>query len=255
MDPHFARGTAEGMSSSEGFIDVHSHLLPGIDDGCALIADSLDCIRLLKEAGFAGSICTPHFLPSIYPENTPEFIRERAAALQQEVDDAGLDYRLWAGAEVRLDAETTQWLDRHGVPTLAGSRYVLIDYFGKVWPEFADETIAWLIDRGYRPILGHPERLGLDPDDLLELIDRLTAAGVLLQGNLACFAAAEGLQAAAMAGDWLLGRKYFCLATDVHRPAHWPHRLAGLGEVRELNSKLLAKLLGETPREIVETSS
>src|SRR4051812_7484366 len=102
--------------SVEGFIDVHSHLLPGIDDGCPIIADSLECIRLLKDAGFVGSICTPHFLPTIYPENLPDFVRERTAALQREVDAAGLDYRLWAGAEVRLDAETTQWLDRYGVP-------------------------------------------------------------------------------------------------------------------------------------------
>jgi protein-tyrosine phosphatase len=237
--------------TGEGFIDVHSHLLPGIDDGCALVADSLECIRLLKEAGFVGSICTPHFLPAVYPENTPVFFRERTEALQSEIDAAGLEYRLWAGAEIRLDAETTQWLDRHGVPTLGDSRYVLIDYFGKFWPEFADDAITWLVERGYQPILAHPERLGLDPDDLLELIDRLTGAGLLLQGNLACFAAAEGLQAAAMAGDWLLGNKYFCLATDLHRPVHWQQRASGMDEVRELNPKLFERLLGETPRKIV----
>jgi protein-tyrosine phosphatase len=250
-----ASGREADAMSDKRFIDVHSHLLPGIDDGCALIADSLECIRLLKEADFLGSICTPHFLPSVYPENLPAFIRERAGLLQKEIDAAGLEYRIWPGAEVRLDVETTQWLDRHGVPTLASSRYVLIDYFGKSWPEFADETIAWLVERGYQPILAHPERLGLDPDDLLELIDRLTGAGLLLQGNLACFAAGEGLQAAAMAGDWLLGRKYFCLATDLHRPAHWEHRAAGMDEVHELNPKFLEKLLGETPRKIVETTA
>src|SRR6476619_3874967 len=116
MDPHASRRPTEAMSG-EGFIDVHSHLLPGIDDGCALVADSLDCIRMLKEAGFVGSICTPHFLPSVYPENLPELVRERTELLQDEVNAAGLDYRLWPGAEVRLDAETTQWFERFGVPT------------------------------------------------------------------------------------------------------------------------------------------
>jgi protein-tyrosine phosphatase len=241
--------------NDEGFIDVHSHLLPGIDDGCALIADSLECIRLLKEAGFVGSICTPHFLPPIYPENLPAFVKERTELLQREIDAAGLDYQLWAGAEVRLDPETTQWFERYGVPTLAGSRYVLVDYFGKTWPEFADEAIAWLIEHGYQPLLAHPERLGLDPDELFDLIDRLTTAGLPLQGNLACFAAAEGLQAAAHAGDWLLGHKYFCIATDLHRPAQWEHRAAGLGEVRGLNPKLLKLLLSDTPRKIVEASA
>jgi protein-tyrosine phosphatase len=237
--------------NDDGFIDIHSHLLPGIDDGCAMIADSLACIRLLKEAGFAGSICTPHFLPSIYPENLPEFVRERTEALQREIDDAGLDYRLWPGAEVRLDAETTQWFERYGVPTLAGSRYVLVDYFGKFWPEFADDAITWLIERGYQPILAHPERLGLDPDDLGDLIDRFNGAGLPLQGNLACFASAEGLQAAACAGDWLLCSKYSFLASDLHRPAHWEFRAAGLGEIRDLNPKFLRRLLVEAPRKIV----
>ena len=138
----------------------------------------------MKEVGFVGSICTPHFLPTIYPENLPKFVAERTASLQREVDDAGLDYRLWPGAEVRLDAETTQWFERYGVPTLAGSRYVLVDYFGRFWPEFADDGIRWLIERNYKPILAHPERMGLEEDDLKDLIDRSRRRRRVVSGQL-----------------------------------------------------------------------
>src|SRR5689334_13441600 len=113
MDSLASRGRRPTMTG-EGFIDVHCHLLPGLDDGCALVADSLDCIRLLQEAGFVGSICTPHFLPTVYPENLPALVRERTELLQDEINTAGLEYRLWPGAEVRLDAETTQWFERFG---------------------------------------------------------------------------------------------------------------------------------------------
>jgi protein-tyrosine phosphatase len=252
MDSQSSDGREE-VTIAAGFIDVHCHLLPGIDDGCALVDDALECIRNLKEAGFAGSICTPHFLPTIYPENLPKFVAERTASLQREVDDAGLDYHLWPGAEVRLDAETTQWFERYGVPTLAGSRYVLVDYFGRFWPEFADDGIRWLIERDYKPILAHPERMGLEEDDLKDLIDRLFDGGVLMQGNLACFASGEGLKAAALAADWLLTKKYFCLATDVHRPGHWPIRSEGLDEARGLaGEKTLSRLLSEAPRTILQ---
>jgi protein-tyrosine phosphatase len=239
--------------NATGLIDIHCHLLPGIDDGCALVDDSLECIRFLKEAGFVGSICTPHFLPTVYPENTPKFVKERVASLQREIDDAKLDYRLWAGAEVRLDAETTQWFERYGVPTLADSRYVLIDYFGRFWPEFADDAISWLKERDYQPILAHPERMNIEEEDLTDLIDLLTDGGVLLQGNLACFASGEGLQAAALAADWLLRKKYFALATDLHRPGHWPIRSEGLDEAKILAGEAtLNKLMVESPRNILQ---
>src|SRR5947209_11686585 len=94
-----------------GFIDLHSHLLPGIDDGCVAPEESLACVRRLQAEGFSGTVCTPHILPDIYPHNTPDRIKVRVAELQERLRAEGLDYQLWAGGEVRLDPGTLSWFE------------------------------------------------------------------------------------------------------------------------------------------------
>src|SRR5271165_6658164 len=104
-----------------GFIDLHSHVLPGIDDGCISVEESLACVRRLQAHGFVGTVCTPHILPDIYPHNTPAQIAPRVAALRERLRQEGLDYSLWAGGEVRIDAGTISWFTSMGVPTLGPS--------------------------------------------------------------------------------------------------------------------------------------
>src|SRR3954447_11849642 len=129
-----------------GFIDLHSHLLPGIDDGCVAPEESLACVRRLHAQGFVGTVCTPHILPDIYPHNTPDRIAARVADLNDRLVVAGLDYQLWPGGEVRLDPGTLSWFATMGVPTLGPGRHVLVDYWGQRWPEFADEVIDFLLN-------------------------------------------------------------------------------------------------------------
>ena len=63
-------------------MDIHSHLVPGIDDGCRTLDESLTCIRRLKEIGFVGTICTPHYWPRLFPENLPVQIAEKTELLR-----------------------------------------------------------------------------------------------------------------------------------------------------------------------------
>src|SRR3954470_2914039 len=122
-------------------IDTHCHILPGVDDGCSQISESLDCIRQFMAAGYVGSICTPHIIPRAYPRNIPSQVREWVAELQQVLVENGIDYQLWAGGEVVLDPDNWKWFERDGVPTLGTSRAVLMDWWGPTWPEFADQVI------------------------------------------------------------------------------------------------------------------
>src|SRR5262245_32791323 len=99
-------------------IDLHSHLLPGIDDGCRTVNESLACVGTLLNHGFTGSVCTPHVGMTIFPENIPANIAKQVDVLQQQVRATGLEYQLWAGGELRIDEDTLSWLGEHGVPTL-----------------------------------------------------------------------------------------------------------------------------------------
>lgn len=234
------------------FIDLHSHLLPGIDDGCVSIEESLACIRRLMANGFVGTVCTPHILPDIYPHNTPEQIAPRVAALAGRLHQEGIDYQLWPGGEVRLDADTLDWFATMGVPTLGPSRHVLVDFWGERWPSYGTTIIDWLLTNDYQPILAHPERMDFRAEEWMGVLDELAAKGVWLQGNLNSLSGGEGARAQERSWQLLTHGRYALLATDMHRPHQLDGRMAGIGLVRErAEGETVNRLLQQGPQAIV----
>ena len=155
--PPIQTGRAPAQTDQRrGRIDVHSHLLPGIDDGCSDLDESLATVRLLVEAGYSGSICTPHVWPERFAQNTPQHIAAWTRQLQAQVAQAGLDYSLWPGGELRLYEGAVAWMRDHGVPTLGASQCVLTDHWEDPWHDWINKTFQWLIDKGYQPITGPP---------------------------------------------------------------------------------------------------
>ena len=247
--------SAQASGLRPGRIDLHSHLLPGIDDGCSSVAESLACVRRLLEAGYVGSVCTPHVTYYQFPNNTPDAIARWVSALQAEIDGAGLDYRLWAGGEVRIAEETAAWLDAIGVPTLGDSRYVLIDWWNRTWPNFCYEFCEFLFDRGYHPILAHPERMGLAEAELWNVLAELQQMGVRLQGNLNSLSGGEGPQAAEWSRQLLADDRYFLIASDMHRPNALDGRIEGLAELARLvGAEKAAELIEHRPRKILDVA-
>jgi protein-tyrosine phosphatase len=239
-------------NASRGFIDLHSHLIPGVDDGCRQTSDSLACIRKLMEAGFEGSVCTPHVWPELYPENTPCAIQKQVERLREELRHAGMMYSLWVGGEVRIAPGMIEWLEWEGVPALGSGRFVLIDYWGGDWPDFADGMVDWLLDQEYRPILAHPERMGLEDAKLKRVTASLLRRGVLLQGNLRSLAGGEGSRAQRQLEGLLQRGEIFALSTDVHSLADTEGRLDGIVAIdRLLGPDAAETLLGTRPREVV----
>jgi len=235
-------------------IDLHSHLLPGIDDGCPTWADSVKCVRKLMERGFVGTVCTPHIIADQFPKNIPENIAFWVADLQEKLSSEGLDYKLWPGGEVRIAPGILQWFDKVGIPTLGPSNYVLTDWWERAWPDYGYQLFEDLIEAGYQPILAHPERMYLDERDLFKLIDRLKELGVWLQGNFNSLGGGEGPQAAEWARHWLANGSYDLVATDMHRPEMLVGRFRGLDEAhRILGDRNLRELLEVKPRAIMES--
>ena len=215
-----------------GRIDIHSHLLPGIDDGCTTVAESLESIRALKAHGYVGTICTPHCWPKNFPHITPMHIKAWRDALADEIEKAGLEYRLWTGGELRIYPGAIQWMKQHGVPTLADSRYVLCDFWEPKWRGWIDETLDWLLAEGYTPILAHPER-SPTRDDYEAHLDRIAEQGVLLQGNFRCFTGEEGHYPDQTIRQYMNEGRYTLLALDMHRPDALPGRLDGIALAAE----------------------
>ncbi|MBX2851300.1 MAG: hypothetical protein KTR15_06105 [Phycisphaeraceae bacterium] len=232
MNPDPNPQTSDPDSIPPGRIDIHSHILPSIDDGCATVEESLQSVRTLIEHGFVGTICTPHCWPNNFPHITPAHIKAWRDALAQEIEKAGLPYQLWTGGELRIYPDAVQWMQANGVPTLADSPYVLCDFWEPRWQDWIDETLDWLLDNGYTPILAHPERSPTH-DNFEAHLDRIMDKGVLLQGNLRCFTGEEGHYPDQAIRQYMTEGRYTLLALDMHRPAVLQGRLDGIAIASE----------------------
>jgi protein-tyrosine phosphatase len=237
-----------------GLIDLHCHLLPGIDDGCREMSQTLECIRLWKQAGFCGAVCTPHMATTWFPENNPLSISPLLDHVREELAAAKIDFELWAGGEVRLSDRVMSWFEEFGVPTLGSGRCVLIDWWSNDWPAYCTEACVYLLERNYQPILAHPERMGLPEQELTAVVRDLQTAGVWLQGNLNSLSGGEGTDAQRRADDWLMREQYFVLASDTHEPRGITTRAQGLAQVQRWNDRLAQRYLAERPREILNST-
>jgi protein-tyrosine phosphatase len=233
-----------------GRIDIHCHLLPGVDDGCATLDDTIACITRFKELGFAGSVLTPHIVPTQYPNNTPANIRLWVDHLREDLAHAGIDYQIWPGAELRASENIISWMADHGVPTLADSRCVLIDFWADKWPAYATELFEWLLNNNYQPILAHPERIKccLDPRRINDLIKM----GVWLQGNCKAVTGTDGFHAQQFILQTLRAGLYTFLATDCHKPNSLEARLDGMQLIAvEHGDEMVDQLMADNPRQLL----
>lgn len=215
-----------------GLIDVHSHLLPGCDDGCRDIEESIACARRMVQAGYTHLFCTPHIWPSL-SGNTVTTLPAAVRALQRELDRAGVPLTLHSGGELNLRADLMEVPPEEIVTYGMRRRYVLADLWAEKLPPFFDEIVRWFQDLGLKLILAHPERMRA-VQDAPELADHFAEMGVLLQGNLQCFSDPPDWGTRQVVEQFLEEGRYFMLGSDLHRLETLEMRLQGLERAREI---------------------
>lgn len=238
------------LSAVTGRIDVHSHLLPGIDDGCATLEDSLTCAKMLVEAGYTHSFCTPHIWPSL-PENHGAQIAARVQALQARLVEKQIPLTLLPGGELNMTEQTPR-LRREEVMTygLAGT-HLIIDLWADKLPAFFERSVRHLQSLGFTVILAHPERMRavqLEPS----IGDYFAEIGLLLQCNLQCLGDPPHTQTRQVAERFLEEDRYFMLGSDLHNSHSLPIRLKGLRRAIEAVGEAKAwELTGERPKILI----
>jgi protein-tyrosine phosphatase len=160
-------------------IDLHSHILPGLDDGSPDLAESLEMARLAVADGTTHMACTPHVMPGVYRNATPN-IAEAVQALELELRRAAIPLALYVGADVHVAPDLPDRLTLGTVPTLNGSRYFLFEPPHHILPPRLEDLATRVINAGFVPILTHPERLTWIKANY-DVIERLNALGCLIQ--------------------------------------------------------------------------
>lgn len=160
--------------------DLHSHLIPGIDDGAQDVAQSVDLIRSMLDLGFSKIITTPHVMVDYY-RNTPEIIRTGLEILQTELKKQKIEVRIQAAAEYYFDEDFENKLERGNLLTL-GHNHLLFEIPFSNFPINLFEVIQKIIDAGYVPVLAHPERYSYFHGSIVNY-RRIKDAGCKLQLN------------------------------------------------------------------------
>jgi protein-tyrosine phosphatase len=202
--------------------DMHSHLLPGLDDGAETVAHSLDLLRELRALGFTKLVMTPHIMGDFY-KNTPEGVRAALATLRAAAAEAGLtDVTLECAAEYYLD----EWLGRKladgtELLTFGGEqRYLLIETSYLNEPLNLTGTIFDLQAAGYRVVLAHPERYVYFYGRFGEIEKLRQDYGVLMQLNLNSLAGYYSPAARHVAEKLIDGGLVDFVGTDTHHLRH-----------------------------------
>lgn len=165
--------------------DLHSHLLPGIDDGSQSVEESLELVRGLKSIGYSRFITTPHIMSGGF-ENTPETIKAAFDKLMSYLAEQGEEVELQAAAEYYFEDNFLQLIEQDKLLTFSG-KHVLFELPNLNEPQDLEAAIFSMTSKGYKPVLAHVERYPYLYQNGYDRLEYLREMGVLLQVNIATF--------------------------------------------------------------------
>jgi protein-tyrosine phosphatase len=223
--------------------DVHSHFIPGIDDGAQTVDDSVALISAMHELGYTKVITTPHVMADGY-RNTPEIILAGLEAVRRELLVKGIPVEVEASAEYYLDHELERLIKERRILPF-GDNHLLFEPFISE-PVVLLSVVFEMQTAGYRPVLAHPERYVFWQQDF-SMMEKLKDRGVLFQLNTIALMGAYGPGVKKMAEKLIDLGWYELLGSDCHRMDHvqalhisltepYLHKLIGSGKL--VNAKL-----------------
>lgn len=197
--------------------DVHSHFIPGIDDGAATLEDSVALVTGMKQLGYSKVITTPHIMSDYY-RNTPEIILSGLDMVREELKKRNIDMEIDAAAEYNVDADFLPKIEAKELLTF-GDNHVLFELPFMQEPPMLHDVIWNMLSKDYKPVLAHVERYTFWHQNWSK-IESLVERGVLLQLNIGSLTGHYGPEVKAMA-EKLIDHDYISLVgSDCHHMNH-----------------------------------
>lgn len=195
-------------------IDIHCHILPGVDDGAAKLDDSIAIATAAIAGGTRTVVATPHGAQWAYTGSLAETQR-RVGDLQAELNSRGVDLEVLTGLEVHITPDLAQIHDQGGVFTLNGSRYILVEFPLQVLPVYTDQVLFDLQLHHLVPVIAHPERnlaIAAKP----EILWRMVSRGMLAQVTAGSLIGLFGPKTREVAESLVTHHLVHVIASDAH---------------------------------------
>jgi len=141
-------------------VDLHSHILPGLDDGARTIDETIALAKQSVQEGVTHMVCTPHVHPSVF-DNTESTIQEAFEAAVDAIHQHNIPLKMAYAAEVRLSIEIIEWIQAKSIPflgSLDNKKVLLLELPHSHIPAGTDNLVNWLTNQGIQPVIPHPER-------------------------------------------------------------------------------------------------
>jgi protein-tyrosine phosphatase len=233
-----------------GYIDLHCHYVPGIDDGAPSAADGLSMLRGLSALGFSRVLATPHTRPGMF-DNTNATIRDAFERFKASLSGAtGLPQLDLSSEHYFDDVVFQRLLAGEGLP-YPGGRAVLLEFYQIDFPPMVQHRMADLRARGLLPVIAHPERyqcLWRDP----EILERMVDSGSAALLDIASLVGKYGRKTQECAEELLERGLYHAACSDAHRPADVAEVALGIARLRDMyDDEEVSFMLREGPETLL----
>lgn len=234
-------------------IDLHAHLIPGIDDGAVDAEESVALLEIAQQQGVSHIVCTPHWQPGRF-DNDRVRIMSGLACLQSASEQAGVSIELRAACEVRVCAELMPALEKQDLLFLGAidsERVILLEFPHSHIPPGSDRLMKWLRKQSIIPMIAHPER-NRELQKHPAMIRPLQQAGCMFQLTAAALLGDMGETAQALSEKWLKEELFDIVASDTHSVKRRPPKMQdAFARISQLHSEQYAqRLMVTTPGQI-----
>ena len=235
-------------------IDIHSHLLPCIDDGAQTLDDAIELARYAVAHGITHSVITPHIHPGRY-DNDKDTIKAAFDQLQYEINKQNIALKIAYAAEVRISVEMMELIKQNKIPFLGqlqNKNILLLEFPHSHILPGSEKLITWLTNRNIKPIIVHPERNKELQADFSKITPFLKA-GSLLQVTAGSLIGKFGPKSQDIARILIENNWAHFVATDAHNLQHRPPDLNEVNQYLQhtIGKTQTRKLLFDNPWSIV----
>jgi protein-tyrosine phosphatase len=236
-------------------IDLHSHILPGIDDGAQDIEESLEMARIAVDQGFSGIVATPHHGSGKFFSDFNDVLR-LVAELNQELEARDINLSIYPGMEVRLTADVLESLSTGKVLSINNGTYVLLELPIMQVPAGFENFVRMMIESGRKIVLAHPEKnleIQRHPEIIYKVLTLFKPGDLLMQITADSITGDAGLSALSTAKYLLENDLAHIVATDAHSPVERSPRISSALDLVSsiVGDERAKKMVREWPHDII----